>query len=295
MGPIGWSKARLALLAGCVLAGTACAPMTRYRQTLYTAPAAPPPTLAGPIAPGEAAVGGSASGFDYSMPTGSDRHRIPEVGDPGLLLPAFALEGYARLGVMRHVEVGVSGLYAPVDAGLTSAIGVLPVHGGDALLGVMPAVKVGGALDDSIGLHASFEAGPLWLPYTRYELDPLREDDGDAAYDLTGAGVRRIMRYRFTNAITARAAWLEGAVGASLTHQPTNVGFSEEPQPIVDSGPPVIVPSVQVGTRLGLVGVAVQAWVPIGAAEATGGVYDGLSGRVVVEVRPPPPAWAPRR
>ncbi len=117
------------LSLGLLTTMLACRPTTRYRQTLFTAPAAPPPHLGQPMEPGRVAVGGSAAGYMLGSPgPGSVANALlPSPGDPGLLLPPVTLGGHARAGVMPNTEIGVSALYAGPEQALPSSVGVLPL------------------------------------------------------------------------------------------------------------------------------------------------------------------------
>ncbi len=154
----------------------------------------------------------------------------------------------------------------------------------------MPQLTVGGKVDEHVGLAATLEAGRLFTPFSRYRITEEQAigqmAPGSAAqlYAPHTSGVAGSWRFRTTGVMTADAGLVRAAVGGSVSHQTTNVGFSNSAQRASKRGPLVLMPVAQFGMGLGAVDIAMQGWWALGATGPTDGVYKGPGARLVAEV-----------
>lgn len=285
----------LLLIAGALLA-SACSPLTRYRQTLMTPAASPTTRVGAPIEQGQVGVAASASAYwtrDWLFDDEDLTGWFPEEGDPGLYMTPISVGGHLRYGVTDFLELGLSADYASYAWAHRSSLGVLPLSDNASLLSLGPQITAG-YMFGVLGFGGTLEL--LWtqLPYAQYEyVGPEEWTDwyalGDAAeyYELQETGVCHPWRVRWTNALQIRHEAFDSAIGFTLAPQITNVGFSNDKEPVYTNGALAVIPVVDLGFTIPGVHVGVQGWYAANSIQATNKLYNGLGARLIMEYRSP--------
>lgn len=278
---------RVSLLV--VLAG--CAPVTPYRQALFTVPVTPPVALGAPLAPGEVGLGAY---YTHSALGLGDL--VAEVDDPALHIAPYALGGHVRAGVLPWLELGASGDWADASWSARSSPGVLDIPGRQGAWGVGAHALAGRRWGPS-GLGVTLDVEVLSLPYAQYVytgppeyLDPASPDyhccdDLQAFYTPYERDVAHPVRVRGGVAYDHRIGLATLGGGLVVAPTLTNNGFSTEPEPPYVAGAPAFGPVLFLGVDPGPVHVGVQGWYLGGTRAATNGLDHGFGGRLSVEAR----------
>ncbi len=280
----------LALLA------SACSPLTRYRQSLMVPAASPTSVVGAPLAGGQVAVAGQASGYllrDSFFSDDDVTNWFPEEGDPGVFVPRTSLGGHLRWGLTDHLELGATFDYASGGWTERSSLGVLDLTGTPFVMSVGPQLTAG-AMFGSLGFGGTLEVNWTELPYAQYEYDGPEElkdlywfDDAEEFYTLYEVGVCHPWRVRWTNAMQVRHEGFEGAFGFTLAPQFTNTGFSSDREPVYESGSLSVIPVVDLGFSMPGMHVGVQGWYAMNTRGPTNGLQLGPGARLVMEYRSP--------
>lgn len=282
------------MLLACVcsaLTSAGCTPVTRYRQTLFTWAAAPPPSFGAPLARAEVAGGGWVAGVAGSTPSLSQQ--LPEPHTPGLLVPAVSYGAQVRVGLVDAVELGASFERSEASWARRSALGVLDVRDGAAVMAGGVHATVGDAFPNGFGYGLTLDVAVLHLPWARYELLPAYADqlgsgvagDGAELYRLRGVGAANPLQVRFTQGVSYRGDRLDLAAGLALAPQISNDGFSDTVEPVAELGAVSAIPCVDTGLRFGDLRLGAQLWYALFTRSATNGAYSGPGGRMTAEVR----------
>jgi len=126
-------KIPLLALTVLTLGGAACAPNTVIRRTAFI-PAATAPARAGlPLDKGAIRFEGHANGINLGDTIYDGDwllDDLPDVGDPGVLIPDLHLGASLYFGLPKGFELGFQVGYASMDWSHRNAVGVLPFPAG---------------------------------------------------------------------------------------------------------------------------------------------------------------------
>jgi len=124
--------------------------------------------------------------------------------------------------------------------------------------------------DDGLKLVVRGEFAFTSVPYSRYRLKSNYQDlagtqvsgDGSEYYELEETGSELMPLFSLTTALAMRGESLEGALGFTVGSQLTNDGFSYAPLPPVETGPPGLFVTGEIGWRFNRnVRLNLQSWI----------------------------------
>ena len=176
-----------------------------------------------------------------------------------------------RRGFGSHFEFGGTIEVATTQDAVKSRIGVLPLRNASVASKFGPTMGLQFPLgDDGLKLVVRGEFAFTSVPYSRYRLKSNYQDlagtqvsgDGSEYYELEETGSELMPLFSLTTALAMRGESLEGALGFTVGSQLTNDGFSYAPLPPVETGPPGLFVTGEIGWRFNRnVRLNLQSWV----------------------------------